>query len=118
MSNKLRQKSKSYFEAESGLARSADTNVFPPKNPESESIFHAPRGKCLRMLGSVGGIQNSQRFALTELLLQKCVWNLCGVCELSTHAINVNKGILARFWVLKQGVWVGVYKSISTKSAA
>src|SRR3989344_3619479 len=27
-----------------GSARSADTNVFPPKNPESERVFHAPRG--------------------------------------------------------------------------
>ena len=44
-----------------------------------QTTSHAERGKCLRMLGSAGGIQNSQRFALTELLLQKCVWNLCGV---------------------------------------
>jgi len=27
-----------------GSARSADTNVFPPKNPESERVRHAPRG--------------------------------------------------------------------------
>src|SRR3989344_8793573 len=27
-----------------GSARSADTNVFPPKNPESARIRHAPRG--------------------------------------------------------------------------
>ena len=27
-----------------GSARSADTNVFPPKNPESERARHAPRG--------------------------------------------------------------------------
>ena len=32
----LRQKSKSHFEAESGSARSADTNAFPPPNPESK----------------------------------------------------------------------------------
>src|SRR3989339_2048669 len=27
-----------------GSARSADSNVFPPKNPESERVRHAPRG--------------------------------------------------------------------------
>ena len=27
-----------------GSARSADTNVFPPKNPDSARIRHAPRG--------------------------------------------------------------------------
>jgi len=27
-----------------GSARSADTNVFPPQNPDSESVRHAPRG--------------------------------------------------------------------------
>ena len=27
-----------------GSARSADTNVFPQKNPESERVRHAPRG--------------------------------------------------------------------------
>ena len=31
-------------EAEMGSARSADTNVFPPKNPDSARIRHAPRG--------------------------------------------------------------------------
>jgi len=44
-----------------------------------QTTSHAERGKCLRMLGSAGGMQNSQRFALTELLLQKCVWNFGGV---------------------------------------
>jgi hypothetical protein len=27
-----------------GSARSADTNAFPPPNPESKRVFHAPRG--------------------------------------------------------------------------
>ena len=44
LSSKHRQKSKSHFEAESGSARSADTKAFPPPNPESKRVFHAPRG--------------------------------------------------------------------------
>jgi hypothetical protein len=41
---RLRQNWKSESEAEMGSARSADTNAFPPKNPESKRVFHAPRG--------------------------------------------------------------------------
>ena len=52
-SHRLRQKSKSHFEAESGSARSADTNVFPPKNPESERVRHAPRGSKSTVRASI-----------------------------------------------------------------
>ena len=43
-SRSLRQKSKSHFEAETGSRRRRDTNAFPPPNPESKRVFHAPRG--------------------------------------------------------------------------
>ena len=43
-SHRLRQNWKSEPEAEMGSARSADTNAFPPPNPESKRVFHAPRG--------------------------------------------------------------------------
>ena len=42
--NTHRQKSKSHFEAETGSCRRRDTNAFPPPNPESKRVFHAPRG--------------------------------------------------------------------------
>ena len=43
-SHLLRQKSKSHFEAETGSRRRRDTKAFPPPNPESKRVFHAPRG--------------------------------------------------------------------------
>ena len=42
--NEYRNFSKSKETDKSGSARSADTNVFPPPNPESKRVFHAPRG--------------------------------------------------------------------------
>ena len=42
--NTHRKNSESEETDKSGSARSADTNVFPPPNPESKRIFHAPRG--------------------------------------------------------------------------
>ena len=38
-----RQKTKSDFRAEIGSRRRRDTNAFPPPNPESKRVFHAPR---------------------------------------------------------------------------
>ncbi len=42
--NEYRQFSKRVSECKMGSARSADTNEFPPPNPESKRVFHAPRG--------------------------------------------------------------------------
>ena len=44
LSNMHRKKTKSHFEAEMGSRRRRDTNAFPPPNPESKRVFHAPRG--------------------------------------------------------------------------
>src|SRR3990167_7208777 len=44
LSNTYRQKSKSHFEAETGSRRRGDQKAFPPPNPESKRVFHAPRG--------------------------------------------------------------------------
>src|SRR3989344_8756585 len=42
--NEYRNFLKRVSECKMGSARSADTNVFPPPNPESKRVFHAPRG--------------------------------------------------------------------------
>ena len=42
--NEYRKFSKRVSECKMGSARSADTNAFPPPNPEFKRVFHAPRG--------------------------------------------------------------------------
>src|SRR3989344_6260243 len=41
---RLRQNSESEETDKAGSRRRRDTNAFPPPNPESKRVFHAPRG--------------------------------------------------------------------------
>ena len=43
-SHTYRQNSESEETDKAGSRRSRDTNAFPPPNPESKRVFHAPRG--------------------------------------------------------------------------
>jgi hypothetical protein len=42
--NTHRQNSESEETDKAGSRRRRDTNAFPPPNPESKRVFHAPRG--------------------------------------------------------------------------